>query len=96
MQAVVVAIAVLQQQRCRPGLTGGMTAVEECFMVVGIADLDAHGRVPSIGDVWKSRIERRPQLATVSGSGYAKYLYSPRPKPWRPITIRLRKCLSSG
>src|ERR1041385_8628403 len=30
------------------------------------------------------------------GSGYAKYWYSPRPNPCRPITPRLRKILSFG
>src|SRR5579862_615252 len=28
------------------------------------------------------------------GNGYRKYLYSPRPKPCRAITTRLRKCSS--
>src|ERR1700761_3097349 len=30
----------------------------------------------------------------ISGSGQLKYLYSPRPKPCRPMTTRLRKRLS--
>jgi hypothetical protein len=32
---------------------------------------------------------RTPEI--VEQSGEAQYLYSPRPKPWRAITIRLRK-----
>src|SRR5262249_55786207 len=28
---------------------------------------------------------------TIFGSGYDQYLYSPRPKPWRAITVVLRK-----
>src|SRR4029077_8491623 len=35
---------------------------------------------------------RKP--ATISGSGYDQYLYSPRPKPWRAMIIVLRKMSS--
>src|ERR1700682_640552 len=53
MQAIVVTGAVLQQQRRRPALAGGMAPFQERFVAVGIADIDAHGLVPAIGDVTK-------------------------------------------
>src|ERR1700694_5125757 len=62
MQAIVVVFAVLQQQRRRPGLAGGMAALQKCFVTRRIADIDAHGLVPAISHVTKLRIERRPQF----------------------------------
>src|SRR6185295_16397541 len=48
MQAVVVALAVLQQERSWPRLTGAMATVEESGMFVGIAHVDTQGLVPSV------------------------------------------------
>ena len=62
MQAIVVAFAVLQQQRRRAGLPGGVAALQESVVAFGIADVDAHRLVPAIGDAGKLRIQRRAQL----------------------------------
>src|ERR1700716_2567452 len=39
-----------------------MAALEERFVPIGVADLDAHGFVPAIGHATKLRIERRPHF----------------------------------
>src|SRR5665213_1068291 len=62
MQAIVVAFAILQQQRRRPLLAGGMATPEEGIVTLGIADIDAHRLVPAIGDLAQPPIQRRPQF----------------------------------
>src|SRR5437773_9707600 len=49
MQAVVIALAVVQEERCRPGLAGAMAPLEKCRMLLRIAHVDAQGRVPAVG-----------------------------------------------
>jgi hypothetical protein len=47
----------------------------EVFGVLGrVADVDAHGFVPAIGDRRKLRIERPPQLGDERGQGISKVL----------------------
>src|SRR5262249_38326658 len=46
MQAVVVAGAVLQHERCRPSLAPRMAAFDELRVLLRKASLDAHGLVP--------------------------------------------------
>ncbi|MGY4230972.1 hypothetical protein ACVMIH_008333 [Bradyrhizobium sp. USDA 4503] len=62
VQAVVVALAILQQQRRRPRLFGVMAALQERRMRRRISDIDPHRLVPTIGCRGQPRIERRPQL----------------------------------
>ena len=62
VQAVVVALAILQQQRRRPRLPGVMTALQERRVRRGIADLDPHRLVPAVGGRRQPCIQRRPQL----------------------------------
>src|SRR4051812_3268887 len=57
MQAVVVALAILQQQRRWPGLAGGVAPIQEAIVAFGIADIDSHSLVPAIGSIAKPRIE---------------------------------------
>src|SRR6202171_1558020 len=49
-----------------------MAPLQERFVALGIADIDAHGLVPVIGDVTKLRIQRRPQFSDHSGKRIAK------------------------
>ena len=70
VQAVVVALAVLQEQRRRPRLPGRMAALEERRVLARIAHVDAHRLVPAVGDRRKPRIERGAQRRrSSSGSG---------------------------
>src|SRR5438128_5949020 len=62
MQAIVVALAVLKKERCRPGLTGPMATLEEGSMIVRIADGGAHGLIPAVRDAGETRIERGPEF----------------------------------
>jgi hypothetical protein len=50
VQAVVVAFAVLQQERRRPRLPGLVAAREEGRVLFRIAHGDAHRLVPAVGD----------------------------------------------
>ena len=50
MQAVVVALGVLQEERRRLGLPGTMTAVEKVRVVVRVAHVDLHRLVPAVRD----------------------------------------------
>ena len=61
MQAVVVAFAVLEEERRGLGLPGGMAAVEKFGVLGRIAHVDLHRLVPAVGDLGKRRIERGAQ-----------------------------------
>src|SRR6185437_14555753 len=61
VQAVVVATAVLQQQGCRPALTGIVASLEELRMAPRKARVDAHRLVPAVRDRHEVRIKRRAQ-----------------------------------
>ena len=63
VQAVVVAGAVLQQQRRRPraGPAAWQRAMNSAC-AVGIAHVDAHRLVPAVGDRRQPRVERVAQL----------------------------------
>lgn len=50
VQAVIVSLAVLQEQWRGPGLSGVMTALDELLMPIRIANLDTHSKVPAVGD----------------------------------------------
>src|SRR6185369_2659303 len=63
MQAVEVAGPVLQQQRRRAGLAGGVTNLEILRVPRRIARGEIHPRVPRVGNSRQMRIERRAQLA---------------------------------
>ena len=97
VEAIVVARPIAQQERRRPRLARGVAARAERLVLGGIADVDAHRRVPAVGDRREPPIEPATKRDDqISGSGSAKYLYSPRPKPWRAITMRERKRASSA
>jgi len=51
---------------------------------------------PAIGHTMELRVQRRPQFRDQIGSGYRNICIRLRPNPWRPMTILLRKFLSSG
>ena len=50
MQAIVVARAIAQQKRRRPRLTRLMATGPERLVLGGVADVDAHRRVPAVGE----------------------------------------------
>ena len=62
VQAVVVAFAIAEQKRCRPGLSGIMAAGEEGGMLFRVTHVEFHRRVPAVGDVGQRRVEPCPQV----------------------------------
>ncbi len=69
MQAIIVAGAILQQQRRRTCLAGLVAAFEKRLMRLGITDMDPHRPVPTVSDGMELRIERRPQFSDQIRSG---------------------------
>ena len=61
VEAVVVILTILEQQRSRTGLAGGMAALDEGGMVGREADVYPHGFVPSVGDRREARVKGRAQ-----------------------------------
>src|SRR5689334_19091993 len=59
VQAVVVALFVLQDERRRAPLSCGVTALEVGLVLVREARLDAERGVPAVGDLCEPGIERR-------------------------------------
>ena len=57
VQAIVIAWAIAQQERRRPLLTRVMATRAERFVLGGVADGDAHGGVPTVGDRGERGIE---------------------------------------
>ena len=96
MQAIVVARAIAQQERRRPRLTRLVAAGAERLVLGGVAR--RRGPSPRSSGRRSARAADRGcgAASTIrSGSGSAKYLYSPRPKPWLAITMRERNRASS-
>src|SRR5215475_5811301 len=61
MQAIVIALAVVQEERCWPRLAGAMTPLKKCRMLLWIAHVDAQGLVPAVRDAGQWRIQRMAQ-----------------------------------
>lgn len=74
MQAVVVVRAVPQQERRRSELPRRMAARDEVRVLVRVLDLDAHRRVPAIGDGDELWIERGTQPNDELGQGVGEVL----------------------
>jgi hypothetical protein len=62
MQAVVVARSVLQQERRRASLPGGMATLEEGRVICGKTHPKPHPLVPAVGNRREMRVERRANL----------------------------------
>src|SRR5262245_19152571 len=62
VEAIIVAWSILQEQRRRARLAGGMAALEERRMIVREAGVHTHPLVPKVGDRREARIERGPEL----------------------------------
>jgi len=57
VQAVVVTRAVLEQQRRRPRLPGGMAAIEELAMLLRVLHVDLHRGGPAVGHGDQPRVQ---------------------------------------
>ena len=75
VQAIVVVRPVVEQQRRRTYLARGVAAREELLVLLLEAQGNAQPVVPTGG------YKPVRNAATNAGSGYAKYRYSPLPKP---------------
>ena len=58
-----------------------MAALQEGLVPLRIADIDAHGFVPAIGDAKEPRIKRRPQFRDQIGKRIGKILVLAAAKP---------------
>ncbi|MNV18036.1 hypothetical protein D3C71_1088450 [compost metagenome] len=72
VQAVVVASAVLQQQRGGTHLACGMAAGNEVGMPRGVAHIDAHGGVPLVGNGRQVRVQCLAQPGHQTGQRVAE------------------------
>src|SRR5262245_39261166 len=61
MQAVVIALPVVQEERCWPGLAGAMAPLKKCCMLIRIAHVDAQSLVPAVRDAGQRWIQRAAQ-----------------------------------
>ncbi|ABA53703.1 hypothetical protein BURPS1710b_A0614 [Burkholderia pseudomallei 1710b] len=61
MQAVVVAFAIAQQQRCRTQLSGCAATLDEVRVLGGKPRVDAHLRMPAVRDRREVRVQRGAQ-----------------------------------
>src|SRR4030095_5659735 len=60
MQAVVVALAVLEDEGRRPRLAGAMASLQKFIKRGGVMNIAAELLIPSIRDGYEIRIERVP------------------------------------
>src|SRR5215475_2972447 len=74
MQAVVIALAIVQEERRWPGLAGAVTPLKKYRMLSRIAHVDAQSLVPAICDVGQRRIQRIAQAGDHCGQRIGKVL----------------------
>jgi hypothetical protein len=67
MQAVVIALAIVQEERRWPGLAGAVTPLKKYRMLIRIAHVDAQSLVPAICDASQRRIQRMAQVGDHCG-----------------------------
>jgi hypothetical protein len=63
MQTIEVARHVLQEKRCRPGLTRRVALPQKFHVTLRVTTLDVHLFVPGIGHYRQTRIERSSQAS---------------------------------
>src|SRR5207344_1348424 len=80
MQTVVIVRPVLEQQRSRPDLPGGMATGKKIGMFVGVPNVDAHCRIPPVGYRREPRVERRAQVGDDLGQWIREILVFAAPK----------------
>src|SRR5580698_561146 len=62
VKAVVIAFAVLEEQRRRPKLSCVMASLNEVSVSFGIAHVDVHRRIPAVRHRRETRIQRSTKL----------------------------------
>ena len=62
METIEIARSVLQEQRCRPTLSGAMAALKKIGVRFRVLDINTHQLIPSVRDRLKMRIQCRPQV----------------------------------
>ena len=65
MQAVEVALSILEEQRRRPLLPRIVATLVELVMALRVANIDSHGGIPTVRDRRKPRIERGAKTSIV-------------------------------
>src|SRR2546430_7768292 len=80
VKAVVVARRILKKQWRWLNLAGVVASPNEVRMLVGIADVNAHGLIPSISYVRKTWIERGPKSFDDFGKRIAEVLVLATPE----------------
>src|SRR5207249_9423572 len=74
VQAVVVALLVLEDERRRPALAGGVAALEKCPVIRREARVDSQTCVPAVRDLGEPGIERGTRRGDDLGQGIAEVL----------------------
>ena len=72
MQAVEVALAIVEEQRRRPLLPRIVASPEKILVIFRVADLDPHGAVPAIRDRRKPPVERYAETLNQVGQWVAE------------------------
>src|SRR5215475_10480198 len=67
MQAVVIALVIVQEEWRWPGLAGAVTPLKKYRMLIRIAHVDAQSLVPAICDASQRRIQRLAQVGDHCG-----------------------------
>jgi hypothetical protein len=80
MQTIVIASAVLQQERGRPDLSGGVAAGDKIDVPVWIAKVNTHCRIPPVSYGREVRIQYGAQLGNDPGQRISKILVLAAPK----------------
>src|SRR5260221_8540578 len=74
MEAVVIAFAVVEQQRCWFHLPGVVAAFKEIAVASRISHVDLHLGVPAVGDGYQLRVEIFPELLNDARKGIVEVL----------------------
>src|SRR5437868_2230556 len=80
MQAIIVAFAILEQERGRTFLSGLVTALEKGRMLFRITHRGAEHLVPAIGDLRQVRIEAGAQVGDDAGKRIGEILIFAAPE----------------
>ena len=80
MQAIEVALAVLEEQRRRPHLPRIVAPPNKLLVIFRVADLDPHGAVPAIRDRRKPPVERCAETLNQVGQWVAEVLVLAAPE----------------
>ncbi len=80
METIVVVFFVLEQQRRRFGLSGGVATIEKLTVFLRVTRVHAHCGIPPIRDRREMRVNRAPQFADHIGQRILEIFVFTAPK----------------